>query len=277
MGGGLGGIDGRGRSPGRILRLHRSGSRRSLRGRLPQWNHLDGDLLLSRLFSDLLRRRLLRLGLLGRLALITLFKSDGSVRSDRSVRFQDLRRPGLALNRLIHLESAAAAARGLALRAEIEGEDLADVRVDIEVFDRLVGRGHLLGGGSLPHVRAVGLPLAAQLAGGDQGVEVGLEIEAHQGDALRFGAEAVELGRDGPVPPAAGLVAQGPEAGGEPLLGLPHAPELPDLGRAEIAALPVAQPLAAIGGPQHPVGRGSDADSLRHPGIAHAGMGPGHA
>src|SRR4029077_9670249 len=78
-------------------------------------------------------------------------------------------------------------------RAEVDGKDLADVGVDVEVLHRVVRPGELRGGGGLLDVGDVGVPLAAQLAGGDQRVEVGREIGGGHRQALRFGAEALQL------------------------------------------------------------------------------------
>ena len=120
----------------------------------------------------------------------------------RHDRLQDDRLPGVLVG--LH---ASAARGGFRLRrsvgsrgAEVDGEDLADVRVDVEILDRLVRRGPLRGRRGLPDVGGVGVPLAPHLAGGDQGVQIGGEIGGSLGDALGLGAEALQLGRGGGVP-----------------------------------------------------------------------------
>ena len=159
--------------------------------------------------------------------------------------------------------------------SEVEGEDLADVRADVEVLHCLLSLSPLLGSGSLPDVGRVGLPLAAHLAGGNEGVEIGLQGLQDPGDALGLHAVAVQLRCRGLVAPLPGAVSQGTEAFGEPPLSPLDALELAPLGRRQLAALAVADSLPSIVGPQQTERGGGDADAFGHLGIGRARPRPG--
>src|SRR3954468_7973444 len=199
--------------------------------------------LLFGLGGGLLGDRGAILGRSGLLLVLVVGREDG-IREDR--RLLDLL-PGLED---LDLRGSGALVRGLhggGLRrlAEIGDEDVADVRVDVEVLHRLVRRGQLRGRSGLADVGDVSLPFAPHLAGRDQRVQIGGEVGGRLGDALGLGAEALQLGRRGRVPPPLGLVAQPPQALGEPALGRLEARELLLFGLAQRAPLLQAEPLAA--------------------------------